>query len=206
HSRAARGARPRAPVPARTDERSVAGTQPHDALPGVDHVGEVVQVAEPEDTVERRRDRVVDYCLHVAGAVAAQVEVPDGHQRNAHLAVRGDDRDVLPARPEPEAARDALADHAVGGPGVEEELTLDAAIQGGADGPGLAVALERDLATPHAAPVRAPARCDQRSGEAEEGEEAPHRMAGGSGAAARRSSRQMRTLRTRSRPLNGLVM
>src|SRR5439155_14842377 len=45
------------PSPCAPTSESAAGTQPHDALLGVDHVREVVEEAEPEDAVERRRHR-----------------------------------------------------------------------------------------------------------------------------------------------------
>src|SRR5207245_3210605 len=134
------------PSPRAPTSESAAGTQPQQALLGVDHVAEVVQVAQADDAVERWHHRVVDHRLHVADAVAAQMEGPDGDHRRTHQAVRGGERRLLRARLEPQAARDALVDHAVAGAGVEEEEAVHAAIERGADEPAPAVALERDLA------------------------------------------------------------
>src|SRR5262249_30842994 len=95
---------------------------------------------------------------------------------------------------------------AVGRARVEEEDARQLAVEGRVHEPGRAVAVEPDLAVAAAGPLATGRDGHREQGERGDGGPTGHGAPGACAAAAFFSSRQRRTLRTRSRPLNGFVM
>src|SRR5439155_22998745 len=107
-------------------------------------------------------------------------------------------------RGEAEPAGHGRREHAEARPRVEEEETAHVPVERGADPPGGSVAVEGHPALGPGRPFGASGLGEEHARDAEQQDEPGHRPA--AAVLPWRSSRQRRTLWTRSRPLNGLVM
>src|SRR5438128_1052667 len=128
--------------------------------------------------------------------------------RGGRLAVRRLRRDhlmILAPGGGAEPEGHGRGEHAEARPRVEEEETAHVAVVRGANPPGGSVAVEGHLALGPRRPLGASGLLDEQARDAEHQDEAGHRPAD-EAVLPWRSSRQRRTLWTRSRPLNGLVM
>src|SRR5881296_2456967 len=108
---------------------------------------------------------------------------------------------ILAPRSEAEPAGHGRREHAEARARVEEEETGHVAVERGAHPPGGSVAVEGHLALGPGRPLGASGLGEERARDGEQQGEPGHRLADDA-APPWRSSRQRRTLWTRSRPLN----